>query len=315
MHRDALTHIDLYCTSCRTFAEQVTQYKLMLVPEETKGDYIISGWLECTHCRKRYRISRGVPQLVPSESLVTVGLSSGSEELAAQYLDAHYGTTNLGYWHQMSVPTGNSLCLDVGCSVGRYTFECAKQGFAVGVDLNVEHLAQAAEFQRVGKIRYTRKTRALRREEIESGFAPSSNALFLQADIHNPPFKMETFDFIGALNLLDSVRRPLIALGQMDAMLKQTGALFLSTPYVWNAKISEEWLETEQIDPHSFTMLLLSGKLMPECELDYGISVARTNIPWCLRKQDTQQFVYYVDAILAEKRSSCSPSSATAQGS
>jgi len=300
MHRDALTHVDLYCTSCRTFDSEVTQHKLLLVPEETAGEFLLTGCLECSHCKKRYPIIDGVPRLVH----VTLQANHDSQndgEHAAQYLDAHYGTLNSDYWGQMSVAEGSGLSLDVGCSVGRYTFECAGKGFAVGIDLNVEHLRLATGFQRAGKVIYTRKTRALRREEIVSEFAPSRNALFLLADIHNPPFKMETFDYIGALNVIDSVKLPLTALGQMDAMLKENGKLFLSTPYVWDADISEEWLEAPDIDPHSFVKMLLTGELMPECELNYRITMDKTNIPWRLRKQDTQHFVYLVDAILSEK--------------
>lgn len=293
MHRDALKHVDLHCTSCRTFEGQVTQYKLVLIPEETQGEYVVTGWLECSYCKKRYQIVEGVPHLIQG--------FSGGGELSAQYLDGHYGSINTGYWRQMNSARGNGLCLDVGCSVGRYTFECAKKGFAVGLDANFEHLRLAAGFQRTGKISYTRKTRTLSREAVESDFSPSKKALFLLADIHDPPFKMETFDFISALNVIDSVKLPLTALGQMDAMLKQNGRLFLSTPYLWNADISEDWLETEEINPHLFVKMLLTGKQMPECGFNYRILMEKTGIPWRLRKQDTNQFVYFVDAIVSEK--------------
>ena len=293
MHRDALTHLDLYCTSCRTFEGRVTQHKLILLPQETQAEYVITGRLECPHCHKRYPITDGVPCLIQGVP--------GNEEQTAQFIDSHYGTENVGNWRKMNSARGNGLCLDVGCSVGRYTFECARKGFAVGIDANLEHLRLAAGFQRAGKINYTRKTRALSHEGVESRFAPSKNALFLLADIHDPPFKMETFDFIGALNVIDSVKRPLTALGQMDAMLKQNGRLFLSSPYVWNADISEEWLETEDIEPHSFLKMVLTGKRVPECGFNYRITMENTGIPWRLRKQDALQFSYFVDAIVAEK--------------
>jgi SAM-dependent methyltransferase len=225
----------------------------------------------------------------------------GTTDLAAQYLDAHYGTINRQYWREMKNVILPGTCLDVGCSVGRYTFESGRNGFAVGIDVNLEQLRLAAGFQRSGQITYTQKHRALSLEKKESKFKPNNNVLFLLADIHNPPFKMESFDFISALNLIDSVRFPFTALGQMDALLKPGGTLMLSSPYTWNAEISNDWFETEQIDPHTYTKQLLTGHQAPEFGLNYRITAEKADIPWKLRKQDTQHFVYFVDLLAAQK--------------
>jgi SAM-dependent methyltransferase len=154
---------------------------------------------------------------------------------------------------------------------------------------------------RAGKVRYSRRTRAINWEQVDPDFPPPGNALFLLADIHDPPFKMESFDFIAGLNLIDSVKRPLTALGQMDAMLKPGGRLLLSAPYVWDAEVSEEWLETEKDDGHAFLKLLLTGAMLPGCGFDYQITLEMTGMPWRLRRQDTQQFLYLVDTIVAKK--------------
>ncbi len=293
MHHETLSHIDIYCTSCRTFEEHIIQHKLKLIPKKTNGDYIITGWLECVNCGKRYRIVDGVPHMIQGVSL--------GEEQTAQYLDAHYSNINISYWEEMDSFAGNGLCLDVGCSVGRYTFECAKKGFAVGIDANYEHLRQAAEIMRTGILQFRRKTRALNYEKVTLDLSPSKNTLFMVADIHDPPFKMDTFDFISGLNLIDSVKLPLTALGQMDAMLKKHGELFLSTPYTWNPEVSGEWLETEDIEPHSYIKQLLTGKQVPESGFNYRIGNNKTGIFWRMRKQDNQQYEYFVDAISAEK--------------
>jgi SAM-dependent methyltransferase len=293
MHQEALSHVELFCTNCRAFEGRVIQHRLMLIPETTNGVYVITGCLECTNCKKRYPIVDGVPMIIQG--------TSGCESNVAQYLDAHYGNINTQYWLEMNSVKAKGLTLDAGCSVGRYTFECAKEGFAVGLDVNFEHLKMAAEIQRTGEITYNRKTRALSVESIVSGFIPSNNVMFIAADIHNPPFKMDTFDFISALNVIDSVSHPLTALGQIDAMLKPEGTLFLSTPYAWNPGISEEWLETKEIEPHQFVKLLLTGEKVPECGFNYRIIEQKRNIPWYLRTQDTLEFTYLVDKIVAEK--------------
>lgn len=293
MHSDALKHVDLYCTSCCKFEEELIQHKLRLIPEECIGDFIESGFLECSGCGKRYPVIDGVPCMLET--------GATGPQFTSQYLDAHYGRGNRRYWREMIGSLGRGLSLDVGCSVGRYAFECGRRNFTVGIDSNLEHLKLAAGFQRCGRIDYARAARALANKKVTSSVIPSQNVLFLHADIHNPPFRMETFGFISALNLIDSVRRPLTALGQMDAMLKPGGKLFLSSPYAWDAAVSEEWLESEDTDPHTFVKLLLTGRKVPECGFNYRITGAKTGVPWRLRRQDTQHFLYLVDSVTAEK--------------
>lgn len=294
MHYDALNQINLYCTDCRTFEHgKVIQHKLDLCPGEVSGDYIISGHLECPSCEKQYPIIGGIPCLV--------SFSSTNEDLTSQYLDSHYSEINKDYWNSLDTRHTGNLSLDAGCSTGRYTFDCGKKGFTVGIDIKFEDLKLAAEFQRTGKITFTRKTRTLAHEEIESSFKPSENVFFLQADINNPPFGMETFDFISGLNLIDSVRLPLTTLGQMDAMLKPNGKLLLSTPYAWDPEISQEFLEDEDNDPHTFVKKLLRGEIIPETGFHYRTLEEKTGISWMMRKHDTIHFRYYADLIVAEK--------------
>ena len=83
--------------------------------------------------------------------------------------------------------------------------------------------------------------------------------------------------------------------------MKRYGNLFLSSPYIWNADISQEWLETENTKPHDFVVHLLQGKQIPECGFNYRIIMEKMDIPWNLRKQDNNQFLYLVDMILGEK--------------
>lgn len=294
MHRDALSHVDLFCTACRTFEGGVTQHKLVLVAGKTIGDYVLTGHLACSHCGHRYEIVEGVPCMLP-------GLPS-DPALTEQYLDAHYGDLNAAYWDGMGAALGGRLALDAGCSVGRITFEAARRGFAVGMDVNFDQLRLAASFQRTGRVAYSRHARALHSEPVESAFVPSPNALFILADLHDPPFGADTFDLIAALNLIDSVKHPLTALGQADAMLKPGGRLLLSSPYAWDPRVTDEWLESEDVDPHEFVRSLLAGDLIPQCEFSYRIIEEKTGIPWRLRRHDTQHFLYYSDLIVAEKR-------------
>ena len=229
-----------------------------------------------------------------------MGVPGKNQDLTGQYLDAHYGVINTRYWREMKA-AGDGTCLDVGCSVGRYTFESAQSGFAVGMDVNFEQLRLAAEFQRTGNITYTRRRRALGDELKKSAFKPSGKALFILADIHNPPFKMESFDFISALNVIDSVKYPLTALGQIDALLKPKGTLLLSSPYSWNADVSVEFLETEEIEPHEFMRQLLSGRQVPECGFNYRLPGRQVRYPMAAAPAGQPGISLHGDLLLAEK--------------
>ena len=294
MLTDALEHIDLYCTACRTFAGKPVQHKLKLIPGEICGKFVITGYLRCLNCGQQYPVLDGVPRFVD-------GISS-PEALTVQYLDAHYGTINDGYWKKMNQFRPGTIHLDIGCGVGRYTFECARTAsFAVGIDVNIEHLKRAAAFQRGEAIRYKRKTRELAATEELSDFPPPENVLFLLADAHNPPFRMDTFDSISALNVIDSVPYPLTLLGQADAMLKPGGKLLLSSPYCRDENSSPECLETEDTPPHEYILQLLTGKRVPDTGFNYKILREKTGIPWRLRKHDALLFTYTVDLIAAKK--------------
>jgi SAM-dependent methyltransferase/uncharacterized protein YbaR (Trm112 family) len=295
MLADALDRTELYCTACRTFDGGVIQHRLQLRPAEMRADYVITGFLECPHCGKKYSIVDGVPCLIE-------GVTS-PPALINQYLDSQYSDMNADYWEEIGEASsrGNTH-LDAGCGTGRFTFTRGRSSFAVGVDTNLDYLKQAARFQREGRVTYERHRRALRDETKESDFQVNNNVLFLLADIHDPPFSMDAFNSISALNLIDSVKFPLIALGQLDAMLATGGQMLLTSPYVWTEDISDQWLESGDTDPHTYMLQLLQGKRVPECGFNYRILRQKKGINWRIRRQDTMQFVYRVDLIEAEKQ-------------
>jgi SAM-dependent methyltransferase len=290
---DALSHIDLYCTACRILKGEPVQHRLELIAGEIQGGFVITGYLECPNCGKQYPVLDGVPRFVE-------GLRS-SEELVSQYLEAHYSDINTGYWVEMEQFQPGSLHLDMGCGTGRFTFECAREGFAVGMDANLDYIKSAAAFQREGVITYRRKTRTLAEIDETPDFQPSRNVLFILADILDPPFRMEAFDSISGLNVIDSVKYPLHLLGQADAMLAPGGRLFLSSPYCWDEKENEPLLESEDIEPHEFIVQILTGRQAPELGLDYRVLLEKNGIPWRLRKRGSLEFNYSVDMIIAQK--------------
>ncbi|MEZ5594306.1 MAG: hypothetical protein R3F53_27865 [Gammaproteobacteria bacterium] len=122
--------------------------------------------------------------------------------LLSTYMEAHYGTGQpaepilpvlqaADYWEQL-IPlcaAGQSYqyALDLGCSVGRYTFELARHSeLAIGLDMKFDLLAAAARIQREQHVRYQRTLRGQTFTPVEFSYAAPPNVFFLLADALDP---------------------------------------------------------------------------------------------------------------------------------
>ena len=243
--------------------------------------------------------------------------------LISSYMDLHYGTfesSKIGYslgvdpgqfWKKIigitKPNTGETYrrSLDLGCSVGRYTFELARfSELAIGMDLKFNIVSQAAMFHRTKKISYEQRKHGRCFEEIETVYSPPQNVLFLVADALDPPFRAETFDLVAALNLIDNVKLPLVLMGQMDALLKQGGTFILGAPYEWQNDICEpeEWLETGDMDSPEMIQRILENKLFPQMGITYEILQDIFDIPWLMRHHKRHWSMFLVHLLKAKKR-------------
>lgn len=235
------------------------------------------------------------------------------------WMDLHYGhsgsatpplalPTAEDYWQTLNGLTEaftlNGPVLDLGCAVGRHTFDLARRApLAIGLDLNFALVAAAARIQRERTIHYRRRRRGRCFESVEFPYAAPQNVLFMLADALDPPFGPERFALVAALNLLDNVSVPLVLLGQMDALLGQDGVLVLGSPYEWRPENSEpgQWLESAALDAPTTLRQLLTGRLIPELGLDYRIVREIEHLPWVLRQHDRYWSLYSVHLLSARK--------------
>lgn len=340
MDAHALATLALICPSCR---QQGVVARLQLRPLHSDAQRSVDeGFLDCpTGCR--YPIVAGVPIILrdmadwwqqsrhalsamTSEHAEMVDYFAHLEKahpdrlaeraLLSTYMDAHYGhpappaswPDSTEYWHQITTlaerTTDGGMALDLGCGVGRLSFELARyHQQVVGLDLNFQLVATAARIQRTQQIDYERRIRGQQFTRITQPWSAPANVLFLVADALDPPFAAASFDTVAALNLLDNVNVPLVLLSQMDALLRSGGALLLASPYEWRSDISEvsQWLENADQDAATTLRQILSAQLIPQLLLNYQIIAELAELPWVLRQHQRFWQWFTVHSLAARK--------------
>ena len=244
--------------------------------------------------------------------------------LLGSYMDFHFGqftcdsaapdpsngASNSAYWEKvvgMARPGAGgeySKSVDLGCSVGRFTFEAARfSGLSVGLDLDFGKVSAAAGIQRKRIVAYERRDRGRTFRPIEGMYDPPRNVLFLVGDALDPPFPGDSFDLVGALNLLDNVGVPLTLLGQADALLRAGGLLVLGTPYEWRAEIADpaEWLETDALDAAALLRGILEGTAADRLGFRYSVEGEIGGLPWTLPGHSRRRTIFLSHVMRARK--------------
>ncbi len=179
-----------------------------------------------------------------------------SDALLGQYLLFHYGTPEeilpyaFGPRDALQFPVRcvaecldltrlppNARAIDLGCAVGRSSFELARHCAAVvGIDFSRRFIASAAHLKRRGRLAYERseegylstKTVAVVPEEIDRRRVTfeAGDATALREDLGE-------FDVVLLANLIDRLRNPMSCLTRLPRLLKPGGQLILASPYTW----------------------------------------------------------------------------------
>jgi 5-histidylcysteine sulfoxide synthase/putative 4-mercaptohistidine N1-methyltranferase len=232
-----------------------------------KGGSWISTGNEATR-DSRYAFRRhffqhaGFRYVESSAPVVTHDDRYESDTLAAQYCDAHYGPCHFDVPNFPATCAGIALAamagrtkghaLDLGCALGRASFELAKGGFehVTGLDFSTRFFRLAARMQEEGYLRYAFPEEGEIVSYHESGLKElgldeiRDRILFSQADACNLPEKFCGYDLVLAANLIDRLYSPRRFLSTIHERMNPGGLLVLTSPYTWLEEYTgkEEWL-------------------------------------------------------------------------
>lgn len=207
-------------------------------------------------------------------------------------------------------PAGPTV--DVGCSVGRTTFELAAAtgGLALGVDLNFAMLRVASRVLRTGRLRFPLRRVGLVHDavDVEVRLEGSERVDFWCCDAAALPFADGTFGSAALLNLIDCVPSPRDVLAEAARCLRPGGRALACCPYDWSAGATpvETWLgghsqrgpERGASEP---VLRALLGSDHPAALPDLRLVAEDRDVPWRVRMHDRSTVEYRVDAVVAER--------------
>jgi putative 4-mercaptohistidine N1-methyltranferase len=188
-----------------------------------------------------------------------------TEQLLAEYLLFHYGSAAeiappLGAEAALFFPVRcaagfepavlpeNARALDVGCAVGRSTFELTKLcSEVVGIDLSRRFTAAALALRENGVLRYERIDEGALTTPLTAWLDPEiprHRAHFFVGDACALPPELGHFDLVLAANLIDRLPHPARFLAQLPELLRPGGQLLLTSPYTWMEDFTpkDRWL-------------------------------------------------------------------------
>lgn len=136
--------------------------------------------------------------------------------------------------------------LDIGCAVGRSTFELSNLADEViGVDFSEAFIGAASRLLKGETLRIRRSDEGHRSNDIEIAFPsgaklPEGRVHFEVGDAMNLRLHLGDFDLVHAANLLCRLPSPGRFLDRLPGLVRPGGQLVLATPCSWMTEFTPE---------------------------------------------------------------------------
>ena len=212
---------------------------------------------------------------------------------------------------EIAPPPLGGPCLDLGCALGRGSFELAARGGApvVGIDLHLGLLRRGA-LARGGSFHYPRRKVGLvyQRAEVDLAGKLQGEVDFWAADGLKLPFADATFNGLLSMNLIDCVSSPWELLLEMRRVLAPGGIAWIATPWDWSSSRTAfpAWLGGHSQrggsagDSGEILRRLLRGE-HPSALQGFEIVGEEKRLPWRLRLHERSTVDYAVDLLVLRR--------------
>jgi SAM-dependent methyltransferase/uncharacterized protein YbaR (Trm112 family) len=210
----------------------------------------------------------------------------------------------------LSAPAGG-LWLDLGCAVGRSTFELAARtgDLAIGVDLNFSALQVAERLARTGRLEFPQRRVGLvyDRRALAVDLPARDRVGFWAGDVTLLPFVADRFDGALSLNLVDCVGSPLDHLAEMGRVVRPGREVALATPYDWASTVTpvEAWIggHSQRAEGHGSSVLemrrILSDAAPASVPIPLRVVRERDRWPWHVYVHERATMVYHDHILVA----------------
>lgn len=235
----------------------------------------------------------------------TIKKAYETESFLESYLLSHFGSTE----EQMPYAFGPSLgthfpercvaclrikqiskaaaALDLGCAVGRSSFELARYcERVIAIDSSEQFILSAKKLQEHGKLSYEYPIEGNLKQSayaVVPAEIDRSRVTFIQGDVmgfYESQYD-KFFDVVIAANLICRLADPADFCKQLPDYLKSGGQLLITSPYSWSEDYTllSKWLGGTTLQGKSiFSSEVLNEILQPTCEL-----LASSDLPFILR--------------------------------
>ena len=173
-----------------------------------------------------------------------------TSSLVSQYLGFHYGPPVLGvpnfpaacidYLMESIQFESRDRCLDIGCAVGRSSFELAKHFQHVdALDYSSGFIDAAKKLQQSGTIQYKIPTEGQLSTDCQTSLESlisstiANRVTFQTGDACNLLDEMNNYDLVFAGNLIDRLYQPQLFLDSITQRIRAGGWLVITSPYTW----------------------------------------------------------------------------------
>lgn len=146
-----------------------------------------------------------------------------------------------------SVPA-SGRALDLGCAVGRSSFELARHCMDVlGIDYSAKFIQAAEQLRLHGSISYTRTDEGRLTSQLEAKVPAEIDRTRLRFEVGDACWLgggLGKFDVVLLLNLIDRLKEPRWCLEQLPGLVESGGQLVIASPFTWLEEYTpvEKWL-------------------------------------------------------------------------